>query len=320
MKKPFQVCAVVLCFFAAEVGNLSQERRTNPAVELLNAARLADARLIEQGFKIRAVIKLEQGKAAEAKGTYVLVWASPTRWREEFSFSDFHQVRVGAPGGVWEEREPHFLSLRMWQLMQALSFYGRFELPKEESPGKIKRSKKKGSGLRCIEISRNSYPQSEFCFHEDVAQLFSEHYLPSDRTYEFADYRTIRTKFFPGHITVFEGKTLAADFSVSDVEETESVPTTFFEQPAKAEWRPWCASPEAGGDPITPIYSRLVQQKGTSTLYGTIGTDGQWHRVHVLESGGASHDAKVLEALQKERWRPISCNAVPILAETVFRR
>lgn len=119
---------------------------------------------------------------------------------------------------------------------------------------------------------------------------------------------------------VREGKTLAAEFSVSEVKETDSIPTSFFEQLAQAEWRPWCASPEAGGDPVTPIYSGLTQHKGMSTLYGAIGSDGQWQRVHVLESGGAAHDAEVLEALKKERWKPSTCSAVPIMVDTVFRR
>jgi hypothetical protein len=319
VRQTSHVCAVVLCFLAAAFGTLSQQRRTTPALELLNTARLADARASEQGFEIHAVIKLEPEKAPEVEGTYLLVWASPTRWREEFSVSDFRQVRVSAPGGVWEKREPYFLSLRMWQLIQALNSYGRMELPREESAGKIKHSKKNGEELRCIEIARHS-PVGEFCFREDVPQLASERYLPSDRHYEFADYRTIRTKFFPGYITVYEGKTLAATFSVSKVEETDSIPTKIFEQPAQSEWRTWCTSPEAGGDPLTPIYSGLVEHKTISTLYGAISTDGQWYRVHVLESGGPRHDAEVLEALKRERWKPTSCNAVPIMVETVFRR
>lgn len=311
---------VVLLLLGGTLGTMSQERRNTPSLELLTAARLADARTSEQNFEVRAVINLEQGKAAEVQGAYLLVWASPTRWREEFSFTDFHQVRVGAPGGVWEQREPYFLSLRMWQVMQALSFYGRFELPREESTGKIKRQKSEGAELRCIEVTRNSFPLDELCFHKDLAQLVSEHYLPSDRRYEFADYRTIRGKFFPGRVTVYDEKTLAAEFSVSEAKETDSTPSSFFEQPAKAEWRPWCASPEAGGDPVTPIYSRLTQHKGVTILYEAIGTDGQLHRVHVLESGGAAHDAEVLEALKKERWKPSTCSAVPIVVETVFRR
>lgn len=319
-QKTINACALVLCCFATASDTASQERKKPPSVELLDAAKLADARSSDQAFQISAVIKLEQGKSTPNEGTYLLAWNSPTRWREEFSFPDFRQVRVSAPGGVWERREPAFLSLRVWQLMQALGFYGRLELSNEESAGKVKGSKKEGSDLRCVEIKRNSYPVDELCFHEDVPQLSSEHYLPSDRWYEFADYRKIRAKFFPGRIVVREGKTLAAEFSVSEVKETDSIPTSFFEQLAQAEWGPWCASPEAGGDPVTPIYSGLTQHKGMSTLYGAIGSDGQWQRVHVLESGGAAHDAEVLEALKKERWKPSTCSAVPIMVDTVFRR
>ena len=319
MQLTLKACALVLCLFAIAYEVLSQDKNA-PAVELLNAARLADARAGQQGFKIRGVIKFEQGKAGPAEGTYLLVWNSPTRWHEEFSFSDFHQVRIGVPGGVWEEREPFFLSLRIWQVMQALSFYGRFELPNEESAGKVKRAKKQGLDLRCVEIKRNSYPLDEVCFREGLAQLVSEHYLPSDRWYEFADYRTIRTKFFPGRIVVREGKTLAAEFSASEVEEIDNVSPKYFAQTPQMEWRPWCASPDTGGDPLTPIYSGSAQHKGTSILYAAISTDGQIHRVHLLELGGVSHDAEVLEGLKRERWKPSSCKGVPIVVETVFRR
>ena len=108
MQQTSHVCAVVVCFLAAAFGTLSHERRTTPALELLNTARLADARASEQGFEIHAVIKLGQEKAAEAEGTYLLVWASPTRWREEFSVSHFHQVRVSLPEGFGKKENLTF--------------------------------------------------------------------------------------------------------------------------------------------------------------------------------------------------------------------
>jgi len=318
VRKTIQVFMGFLCSLAVASGTLPTEKSSAAAQKLLDDARFADARASEEGFLIRAVIRFGEGKGEEVEGHYLLAWASPARWREEFSLSDFRQVRVSAPGGVWEIREPNFLSLRLWQLMQAFNFYGRFNLQSEESAGKIKLRKNNGSELRCIDITRESYPLRELCFQEGAAQLVSEHYIPSDRWYKFSDYRAIHSKFFPGHIIVLDGKTLAADFSVSSVEET--VPTTLFEPPAQAGWRPWCASPQSGGDPLTPIFSGSVKHQGVATLYGAIGTDGQWHDVHVLESGGASHDAEVLEALKKERWRPTLCNGVPIVVETVFRR
>jgi len=320
MRNAFVAVAVVFLVLSAAEAAISRENQTSSPRELLNAARLGDPRSSEQGFELRAAVKLIPGKAAEVQGTYLLVWVSPTRWREEFSFSDFHQVRVSAPGGVWEQREPFFVSLRMWQFMQALNFYGRFQLPKEESTDKIKLRKKDGSTLRCVEITRNSYPLEEFCFQKDLPELVSEHYVPSNRTYEFTDYRNIGGKFFPGQITVYDGKTLAAEFSVSELKGTDNIPSLSFEQPSNADLRPWCASPESGGDPLTPIYSRMLQHNQVSLFYGAIGSDGQWSRVHVLESGGAAHDAKVLEAVKKERWKPTTCNGVPIVVETVFPR
>jgi hypothetical protein len=321
VRKAIKLPAFVFCFIAVAVGAEAQEKRPTPALELLNAARLADTHVVStQSFKLHATIKLEQGKGVETEGSYVLIWSSPTQWREEFLLSDFHQVRVSGPGGIWEEREPDFLSLRMWQLMQALGYYGRFKLQSEESADKVKRKKKNASELRCVEIARHSNPVREFCFRGDVVELASEHYLPSNRWYEFTDYRTIGTKLFPGHIRVFDGKILAADFSVSKMEVPDSLSTAVFEHSAQAKWRPWCASPEAGGDPLTPIFSGLIHEKGTAIFYGAIGADGRWNNVHVLESGGVRHDAEVLEAQKKERWKPTSCSGVPIMVETVFRR
>lgn len=320
MPKSVPLSCVILCFLAFATAGATREKRPNAAIELLNAARLADLRAAdEHGFVIRAAIKLEEANGAETEGSYLLA-SSSTAWREEFSFDDFHQVRISAPGGVWEERDPYFLSLRVWQLMKALAFYGRFTLNSSESAGNIKHTRRNGTDLRCIRISRHSNPTSELCFLNDLAQLVTEHYLPAERQYELGDYKTIRNKFFPGRIRVFDHKLLAAEFSVSEVKESDSIPPAMFQRPLRAQWRPWCASPESGGDPLSPIYANRSHGKGTSTVYGAIGPDGRWHAVHILESGGARHDAEVLDTLKRERWIPTTCNGVPIVVETVSRR
>ena len=291
------------------------------AKDLLRDARLADVRAVgHRSFQLEAKISLQQANAMKTEGSYRLSWVSPSQWREEFSFPDFNQVRVSAPGGVWETRKPAYLSLNLWQLMQALTSYGRLELQREETANKIKTKKKNGTSSRCIEVTRDGFPIRELCFSDDAAHLTSEHYLPSDRTYEFTDYRPVGTEFFPGIIDVYDGKALSAQFSVSKLEEKGIDHDFLLEKPTQAEWRPWCASPETGGDPLTPIFSRMVRSKGEATIYGALGTDGQWHNVHVLESGGTAHDTDVLEALKKERWKQTTCGGVPIVIETVFKR
>jgi hypothetical protein len=276
----------------------------------------------DRSFQLQANLKLEQGNGAETQGIYLLKWASPSQWREEFSFPGFSQIRVSGPNGVWETREPNYLSLRVWQLMQALNSNSRLQLQREEFADKIKLEKRGGAKFRCIDVGRNNtgHPVREVCFRDDAPQLTSEHYLPSDRTYEFSDYLTIGTRFLPGHIRVFDGKILAADFSVTKLEDVGGVAASFSERPSQAHWRAWCASPEAGGDPLTPIYSGSTHHKGVTTLYAALGPDGRWHDVHILESSGAEHDSEVLKALERERWNPTVCGGIPIVIETVFRR
>jgi hypothetical protein len=307
------------------MGTPLPQARSTPSLELLQNAQLSDVRSVDgSSFQLHAKIRLAQDQGSEIEGSYSLVWASSAQWREEFVFPDFNQVRVSGQGGIWEKREPSYLSLRVWQLMQALAFYGRLDLQHEESAAKIRVKKRNGTSLRCIEIMRRDHGMEmtvrELCFSADAAQLVSEHYVPSDRTYEFSDYLGVGTKFFPRHVKVYDGKTLAADFSVAELKEANNASSEQFEKPAQAEWRAWCASPEAGGDPLTPIYSRFVQKKGEATLYGAIGPDGLWNGLHVLEPGGPDHDSEVLEALKRERWKPSSCNGVPIVIETVFKR
>lgn len=299
------------------------QARSSPSLELLHSVQFVDARSVDgRSFQLLGKAKLQHGKGMETEGTYQLVWASPTQWREVFSFPDFNQTRVGGHGGIWEERKPSYLPLRMWQLMQALNFYGRLELPREEAANKVKVKKRDGMSYRCIEIVRNasSIPIRELCFRGDAPQLATEHYVPSDRTYEFSDYVPVGTKFFPGHVRVYDGKTLAADFSVVKVEEMANVSSEMFEKSTNSEWRAWCASPESGGDPLSPIYSRQVRRNGESTFYGTIGPDGLWHGLFVVNSAGRAHDSDILSALKMERWKPTRCQGVPIAVETVFKR
>jgi hypothetical protein len=59
-----QIGDLGLCFSVAAFDGLSWAREESPSVELLNAAKLADARAGDRGFQISAAIKLMQGMIA----------------------------------------------------------------------------------------------------------------------------------------------------------------------------------------------------------------------------------------------------------------
>jgi hypothetical protein len=294
--------------------NESESRR------LLQDAQVADARSAGgSSFRLRAKFVTEHAGLMTEVGSYLLLWSSPTKWREEVSTSDFNQVRIAGEGGIWEARKPAYQSLRIWQLMQALAFSSRFSLWRDENPSKVKVTKKNGVTVRCIETKLNDSLLRNLCFNETSEQLVSEHYVPSDRTYEFTAYYSVGAKKFPRQIKVYDGKTLAVDFSVTEIEEVPQFEASSFARPDNAQWRIWCPNPEPAS-PL-PIISRgSVPPIRHVVVFGIIGTTGEWSGLHILESGGERADASALDEVKRGRFKPATCGGVPVTVEAVFRR
>jgi len=289
---------------------------SDAARNLLLQAQLADARSAGGTmFRVNATFAIFNDD--KKIGTYELAWASPSKWREKVSTADFSQVRIKDGDGIWEARQPAYQSLRVWQLMQALAFSNRLSLWKDESVGSIKTKQKNGVAERCVEVKLSGAKLRDLCFN-DVSELLSEHYIPSDRTYEFANYSKIGTKTFPREIKVYDGKKLAVELSVTEMEQSLPIDSSTFVIPPDAKWRNWCANPEPA-IPL-PIVVKYPSHERHVTLFGTIGTDGIWHDLYILESGGSKADASVLDELKSVRFKPATCDGVLVTAETAFRR
>ncbi|HVN17327.1 MAG TPA: hypothetical protein VMU05_01095 [Dongiaceae bacterium] len=293
---------------------------SDAARNLLLRAQLADARSDGgETFRVNAKFTMFNDDKQIGTGNYELVWTSTSKWREKVSTTDFSQLRMKDGDGIWETRQPAYQSLRVWQLMQALAFSNRLNLWKDESVGSIKTQQKNGVVERCVEVKLSGAKLRDLCFN-DVSELLSEHYIPSDRTYEFTNYTKIGAKTFPGEIKVYDGKKLAAEFSVTEIEPNPTVDSLAFVRPPDAKWRKWCANPEPAFPLPTPIVVNHPPHEWHVTLFGTIGTDGRWHDLYILESGGAKADAFVLDELKNVRFKPATCDGVPVTAETAFRR
>jgi hypothetical protein len=306
-------CSLLFIVMASLTGHDSDAARN-----LLLQAQLADARSAGgETFRINATFAIFNDDKKNGTGTYELAWTSPSKWREQVSTADFSQVRIKDGDGIWETRQPAHQSLRVWQLMQALAFSNRLSLWKDESVGNIKTKQKDGVAERCVEVKLNGAKLRDLCFN-DVSELLNEHYIPSDRTYKFANYFKIGTKTFPREIKVYDGKKLAVELSVTEIEQNPPFDSSAFVRPPDAKWRNWCANPEPA-IPL-PIVHNHPPHEWPVTLFGTIGTDGRWHDLYILESGGNKADASVLDELKSARFKPATCDGVPVTAETAFRR
>jgi hypothetical protein len=313
MRSILAFCCLLFIVMAPLTGHDSDAARN-----LLLQAQLADARSAGgETFRVNATFAMYNDDKQIGTGTYQLVWTSPNKWREKVSTTDFSQLRIKDGDGMWEIRQPAYQSLRVWQLMQALAFSTRLSLWKDESVGGIKARKKIGVVERCVEVKLSGAKIRDLCFN-DVSELLSEHYIPSDRTYEFTNYTKVGAKTFPGEIKIYDGKKLATEFSLTEIEPNPPVDSSAFVRPPDAKWRNWCANPEPA-IPL-PILVNHPPQEWHVTLFGTIGTDGRWHDLHILESGGTKADASVLDELKDVRFKPATCDGAPVTAETAFRR
>lgn len=294
--------------------------------ELLREAQKADPRWPGNGnFRLRAKFKIVDAERAPVEGSYQLAWATEKQWREEFSSQAFYQLRLRGEGGIWEEREPAYPTRGIWNLMQALRFCYRLTPPSGEVPGKFYRKKNNGTVFRCVKTKRNGSEYRELCFDEHVPQLAAEVFVRGRQTYVFGEYSIVGNGSLPGHIQIYDDKALAVDLHVVELESVKQWDAGLFEKPAKAVWRAWCPQPEAAR--VSNVldsehrYYIFPVEKPWTLIYGRIGTDGTWHDLHVVESGGFNgRDNLALDEMRKAQGEPATCDGVPVELEMMVYR
>jgi hypothetical protein len=286
--------------------------------ELLREAQKADPRWPGNGnFRLRARFKIVVAERATMEGTYQLAWATENQWREEFSTQDFYQVRLRGKGGIWEEREPAYPTRGIWNLMHALMFYYRLPTTSGEVPGKFYLKKNNGTVFRCVKMKRNGEEYRELCFDEHLPQLAAEIFVGGHLTYVFGEYSMVGNGTLPGRIQIYDDKALAVDLHVEKLESVKQWDAGLFEKTAKAVWRAWCPQPEPAR--LSNVlesehhYHIVPAEKPWTLVYGRIGTDGTWHDLHVVESGGFNgRDNRSLDEMKKEQGPPATCTGVPV--------
>jgi len=53
-------------------------------------------------------------------------------------------------------------------------------------------------------------------------------------------------------------------------------------------------------------------------IYGVEGTDGKWHNLAVVKSGGKEVDEYWMDVMRQQRFSPASCGDIPVVHESVM--
>jgi len=90
---------------------------------------------------MRAEIQISGRKGDLLRGEYTLLWASPSRWREEIRFSNYVRVRVGDVGGYWQTSALNYQPQQIFQLDTLLHLNDAARIAANQGLGKLKNRK-----------------------------------------------------------------------------------------------------------------------------------------------------------------------------------
>lgn len=273
-------------------------------------------------FRLRAGVRVAGLTSGQVDGSYLLVWASPHRWREEITFPGFSQLRVAGEGRLWRRRNLNYLPFQVEQLSQALTFVRRLKLETGESVKKIWEQQEDDSPVRCVELKPRKGLNRQLCLDSGAAVLRRE----DNKLWanEYADFGPLGERMFPRQLRVTEGDVSVLELQVQDLSVVTQPEQTLFARPEGLDIQEDCEDPKPAELLDMPVSTYAapplrVPPRGLVAIYGVIGTDGKLGDLHVLRSAGAEWDAFWLTRLRHSRYRPRVCNGVPVPEETILQ-
>ena len=122
--KPHRAIIAALVLLVAGPFHAADEGATQQAAELFaRAAELSDLRSPEAPpFQMRVRIYALADREQPMEGNNLLVWNSPSQWREEITLPGYARVRVGGEGKYWQKRSVNYEPLRVYEFSRLLDF------------------------------------------------------------------------------------------------------------------------------------------------------------------------------------------------------
>lgn len=314
----------------------AKDKKQQEAEALLAKAReLSDIRC--EGcppFRLRTQVrfyKRDQSTTSMVIGSYVLLWQSKSRWREEVTFPDMHSLRWGLEGKVWREDSFEYPPLRVTQLDRLMSFPVRL-MPIEEIKFKIFQKKDAGgSPPVCVEKQIRWGSLGLQCFDTTSGALVREDGL--DGTYEYADHLAVGTKTFPRDLRALQEGNVAVQVHVEEIQAGVLLEDALFVPSPKAISGPTCESRDRIErakhvqmvrraklvQMVRPQYPTAAKHAGIQGVvkgYGVVGVDGRLYALEVVKSVSPELDAAAIEAWSHWRYSPTVCSGAPVPVST----
>lgn len=332
---------MTLCVFAISLlfGKPSRDQQQKPlaGAELLHQAeQLTDIRSGScPPFRLTARVEVYEEKGRKKEGTYTLLWNSPTIWRDETTFPDSSQIRVAHGDKLLISRNPPKVSEQVLRVVGLMGFSSLLRTSQKEEVHQVQQKSKNGSIERLVEITSagrswkkvyldRSIPVPIQVEYKGAVLGLRYPYKDFDVRFQFEAYSEFHGLQFPRAVDQFESNVLR-----SRAEVRELVDATFeesnFVPPDDSHWIRWCNHPEpptlqspVATNPVLPPQFRTGMPPSRVIVSGIIATDGLWHNLEVIKSGGGTVDSFWMNLMYRQRFTPAQCGQVPVEYETVM--
>ena len=309
------------------------------ADELLTKARNQINPSLAGPHHLLAQVTVLVANKKEAKGTYILDWAAPDRFREEIHLPGYDEVKVALGTTLYRKRNLDYIPARVFQLeelMNPTADLDQFvvDVSKQLHPAGFKATPEDTAAVAQLAVTKaqiNNFQaycispamsNPEVCVDEiqgfplEITQGNAE----VDESFEFGDYSMLKEARISRERQFVENGATVIEAQVKKLSAVQQFDPATFKPPADAAQFSWC-------EDMTPAMRQPLKApatispddfQGPEVMYGLVRRDGSLQRITIVESGGAKADADVRTLANSIRFAPATCAGKPVESETRF--
>lgn len=312
-----------------------QDRRAEAEALITKALAVSDLRAPgSPPFEMRGIIEVHQSHGKPAEGSYLLLWESPDKWREEIHFSDYERIRVGGKDEYWQARNTQYEPLPLLDLSRALGFADMLEqsqtiLKDPKTRVKLRNRKTDHHQVICADLQHGMASRADLCFDPALGTLVSArnvslgmHSLAPTTFSSFIDFSG---ESFPSRMEIDWREEKHVTFEVAGITPLGKENPAEFAPPSGSTLWPTCPAGMAMKSklvkevqPEYPAGAREAHISGTVVVYAVVAPDGTLHDLHVVSAPSRSLAGAALSAVQGWRYQPLTCGGRPIRVETTI--
>jgi len=301
----------------------------NPESLLAQARKLQDVWTDgTPAVKVQTDIEILDAKGKTVSGRYVVIWISPSRWREELEIANYKRIRVHDSKGY---RQQSTLSVQpeiIFQLDSLLDFKTVLTVESKQVLGKVKTRDNGGVRQKCTEVKWATGTERVLCFAEPNGSLLSVEYpkpahgIPPDISrIEYSAFNKIGDKSIPYEVHAFRDSKVFIATKILDMTPITAANFEPFGTPTNSEFWPQCndmQNPELVNrvQPSYPPNARSNSEQGRVVFYAVIEADGRLSHLTLIQRATPSLESAAADAIRQWHYKPATCGSTPIRVET----